>query len=126
MHKHSKINHTQPYHKQPQPYILTTPPLLEKGCMHRLETTVLCLACGRPTTGLPQRRVIHHVGGTFTVQSSPLRTTYYAWGPADVASDTRRVRAPTSYAGAPHGVLTFRIRSRGEDEANPHRHETLL
>jgi hypothetical protein len=65
------------------------------------------LACGRPTTGLPQRAL----GGTFTVQPATMRGAQLTW------QVTRAECAPTSYnrMQEPPGVLTFRIRSRREN-----------
>jgi hypothetical protein len=61
-----------------------------------------CLAaCGRPTTGLPQRAL----GVTFTVQPSTMRGAQLTW------QVTRAECAPTSYMHnmqEPPGVLTFR------------------
>ena len=53
-------------------------------------TVHLCLACGRPTTGLPQRAL----GGTFTLQPSSIRGAQLTW------QVTRAECAPASYAGA--------------------------
>jgi hypothetical protein len=70
-------------------------------------TVLLCLACGRPTTGLPQRAL----GGTFTVQPSTMRGAQLPW------QVTRAECAPTSYAGASgsaHFSYSFEKRKRSK------------
>jgi hypothetical protein len=74
---------------------------------HPRDLTMIHLACGRPTTGLPQRAL----GGTFTVQPSSMRGAQLTW------QVTRAECAPTSYAeasGSAHSSYSFEKRRRSK------------